>query len=179
MAELLGNQLIDDQTASPRNNLHWLSSRVMIATLFTGKTIHVVKDVYNKPKLYVDGRSYFISISHSFQYAVVLISDTHEVAVDIEKYDARIDRVKHKFCSTTELAYASTLEQLTIIWSAKETLYKYYGKKEVLFQTELQIESFETDSTELIGCIRKNDFNKCLTISKQNIAGYCLTWIVD
>ena len=107
-------------------------------------------DGYGKPHL-KDGKH--ISITHSFEFAGIIISDNTPVGIDIEKRRDKILKIAHKF--TPIDAYKSIanhdalVSKLTIVWGAKESLYKIYGKKKLLFLDHMYIEdfSFETQKT--------------------------------
>jgi len=64
-----------------------------------------------------------------------------------------------------ELAFAGNTNQIaemTLIWSAKETLYKLYNKKELDFKKHLLIEPFSLVQTEkfFFGTINKDNLTK-------------------
>ena len=88
----------------------------------------LVYNIDGKPLL-SDGK--FISISHSFDYAAVVISDC-SVGVDIEKLRSKISNVSSKFINSEAIFINSNIsteiERLTAIWTTKEALYKLYGK---------------------------------------------------
>jgi 4'-phosphopantetheinyl transferase len=179
---LIGDRFHDEHAASRQSNLHWLASRVLIRYLFSGHVIEVLKDEFNKPSLTIGGFPYHLSITHSFQYAAVIISKTRTVAIDMERFDERIQRVKYKFTRKDEFAYLQPDEEskmLTVIWSAKETLYKYYGKKELDFKLNLRIAPFVYKPIiNLAGVIENDAFYKKLEIKTETIDGYVLTYIV-
>ena len=77
-----------------------------------------------KPNL-KDGKH--ISISHSFTYSTVIISDKC-VGIDIEKNRDKIKRIAHKFVGSESsfLTDENLIEQLTVLWGAKESLYKIH-----------------------------------------------------
>jgi 4'-phosphopantetheinyl transferase len=182
LLQLIDEHIYDKHSDSRKDNLHWLASRALIRHLFKGHVIEVIKDEFNKPSLTVDGNPYFISITHSYQYAAVIVSKTRAVGIDMEKMDERIQRVKHKFTRDDEfffLQQEKESEMLTVIWSAKETLYKYYGKKELDFKLHLKIEPFSYLQSlfELIGIIEKEDLYERLPITVEAINGYVLTFI--
>lgn len=76
-----------------------------------------------------DGK--FISISHSFDYAAVVVSD-YSVGVDIEKLRFKISKLSSKFINLEAIFlnsnYSYEIERLTAIWTTKEALYKLHGK---------------------------------------------------
>lgn len=168
------NPYVTDLSRPKTENLHWLSSRACIASFFCSP-FTINKDQANKPNLFLNGQSYHLSITHSFQYAAVIFSKHTEVGIDIEKIDERIDRVKNKFCNDTELKWSDTdIIKMAIIWSSKETLYKLYGKKEIDFKTQLLITP--KDENLVMGKIDANDFFLINKIHIQRLGEYILTY---
>ncbi len=173
------HRLKDESYTASQQNLHWLASRAAIAAYFEFGDLVLLKDENNKPSLTIDGEKFYLSITHSFNYAAVLISKAYQVAVDMEKYDQRIERVKYKFASNTELQFAFDNTLLTKIWSAKETLYKYYSKKQLVFKTQLTVEPFTATDSLIYGNIMMPDLSIRLAIQLLELDGYCLTYIVQ
>jgi len=107
-------------------------------------------DGYGKPHL-KDGK--FISITHSFTFSAIIISDTQPVGIDIEMQRDKILKIAHKFTPIEEYKsianHDALVSKLTIVWGAKESLYKIYGKKKLRFLENIYIEdfSFETNVT--------------------------------
>ena len=112
-------------------------------------------DEYGKPFL-KDGKH--ISITHSFTFSGLIISDDKPVGIDIEKQRDKILKIAHKFTPIEEyktIANADALiSKLTIVWGAKESLYKIYGKKKLLFLNHIYIEDFKFSSKKTTGEIR-------------------------
>ncbi len=164
-----------------KENLHWLASRALISYIFLNKKVEITKDEFNKPYLKIDNVEYHISITHSFQFAAIIVSKTKKVAIDIEKLDERIQRVKHKFMRDDELVYLNKTDEsnmLVTIWSAKETLYNYFGKKELDFKLNLKIEAFNFQRKfELSGLIKKENLKENLMVNAEVLEGYVLTYI--
>ena len=97
-----------------------------------------------------------ISISHTKDF-VAVITDTQETGIDIQHLDVKMERIAHKFMSETELNSISSnkrIEQLSVYWGAKESLYKLYGNKNLEFKSDIFIDSFEyCGKGEIIGRI--------------------------
>lgn len=112
----------------------------------------LIYDAFGKPHL-KDGK--FISITHSFTFSGIIISDDKPVGIDIEKQRDKILKIAHKF--TPIEAYKSIanhdalVSKLTIVWGAKESLYKIYGKKKLLFLNNIYIEDFSFETNETTG----------------------------
>ncbi|WP_075341878.1 4'-phosphopantetheinyl transferase family protein [Tenacibaculum agarivorans] len=105
-------------------------------------------DEFGKPHL-KDGTH--ISITHSFNFSGLIVSKDKKVGIDIEKRRDKIVKIAHKF--TPIEAYKSIanhdalVSKLTIVWGAKESLYKIYGKKKLLFLQHMYVEDFSFDNS--------------------------------
>ena len=95
---------------------------------------------YGKPLL-DDGRH--ISITHSFEFAAVIISET-EVGIDVEKNREKILKIQHRFVNTNydSLSDENLVKQLTVIWGAKEAMYKTYPYGGLSFHDHIAIDPF-------------------------------------
>jgi 4'-phosphopantetheinyl transferase EntD len=111
-----------------------------------------------------------------------MISDIHEVGLDLERIDTRIGRVAHKFINEEEQTYISKVspEDLnqfqTIIWSAKETMYKIYGKKELDFKKHMNVEAFKINQKNIKGLVLKEEEEHQLELQIDNIDNYVLCY---
>ncbi len=182
--------LIDErlhEISKPKNvhdnvGKHWLASRALLLQLFDKHKVEVHKDLNNKPSLVVDGKRYFIAITHSYDYAAVMISDRHEVGLDMERIDKRIGRVAHKFINDDELLYVSKVKEddlilyQTIIWSAKETIYKIYGRKELDFKEHMSVCAFQLKQDTFSGRIHKLKEQHTLEMKFEQIQEYILCY---
>lgn len=114
----------------------FIATRALRHELFGNEHIHYSPE--GAP--YID-KDTFISISHSAN--VVAIAENHQfpVGLDLELVRLDIQRLMHKFLSEGELTQfdCSDAQTVTSIWSAKETLYKLAGRKQILFSKELHI----------------------------------------
>ena len=109
---------------SEKRQKEFLAVRVLISKLL-GVENSVIYNSDGRPSLL--NRDEKISISHTQGYASVIIHPNRTVGVDIEQCREKIFRIKHKFLSAFELAHVdlqNELKYLTLLWSAKETLYK-------------------------------------------------------
>ena len=121
--------------------LEWIASRYLIQ-LITPDRYEIKKDGYGKPQL--RPQDYHISISHSHGYVAAIYSK-RAVGVDIQKKVSKIDRIAHKFINEAEDDFIhdrSYISKLHVIWGAKESLFKAYGRKEVDFKKDLLVEPF-------------------------------------
>ena len=115
----------------------------------------LVYDEFGKPHL-KDVKH--ISITHSFTFSGIIVSDEIPVGIDIEKQRDKILKIAHKFTPLEEYrTIANTdalINKLTIVWGAKESLYKIYGKKKLLFLHHIYVDDFKFADNKTTGDIR-------------------------
>ncbi len=178
--EKLGSHLIDkSKPINPAENvgLHWFASRYLLQQLFKASSIEIHKNENNKPTLFIDNNKYYVSISHSFEYVGIMFSKHHELGFDIEKIDTRIERVAHKFLNNNEQLFAQNIITKTLIWSAKESVYKWYGKKELDFKLHMEMQSFtEKNEGEFICKLNKNELKIEIPVNYFLMDNYVFTF---
>ncbi|UMB53460.1 4'-phosphopantetheinyl transferase superfamily protein [Lutibacter sp. A64] len=128
-----------------------------------------------KPHL-TDGKH--ISITHSFNFSAIIVSD-FEVGIDIEKNREKIKVIQHKFVNF-ERGFIHKdddyIQQLTVIWGAKESLYKIYPHGGLTFKNDIDINSFQIADKKTTGYIKAKDWNKNYTIKFHQIEGFTLVY---
>ncbi|MEM7084878.1 MAG: 4'-phosphopantetheinyl transferase superfamily protein [Bacteroidota bacterium] len=105
-------------------------------------------DDKGKPHL-KDGKK--ISITHSFIFSAIIISDI-EVGIDIEMQRPKILKIAHKFTPIEEYRTLANddavMRKLTMVWGAKESLYKSFSEKGVSFLQHIFVEDFRLDDDQ-------------------------------
>ncbi len=123
----------------------WLVSRKLLFELSNKSDLWIAHDDNRKPVLNDEHLS--ISISHTQNYVAILLGENIHLGIDIEKLTPRIHKIRHKFCSQDENEFLNNdenlLQRLYVIWSAKEALFKMYGKGNLDFRKNLHIQPFE------------------------------------
>jgi len=158
-------QLDDDEKAYyeqlkiGKRNLHWLGTRVLLRKMLkTDEYIDCKVDAHGKP--YLVNLPYHISLSHSFDYAAVMIGKD-PVGIDIEQVKQKVERIAHKFMRKEELAFikpADKIPQLYVCWCAKEAVYKCYGQKEVSFLDNILLDPFQFEGHGYVNAhLKKGD----------------------
>ena len=142
-----------------KSDLHrrgFMSIRHLMA--LEGFTDHdLYYDENGKPHLTGDKH---ISITHSFSFAAIIISDI-EVGIDIEKQRNKILKIAHKFTPIEEYRTIANedalMRKLTIVWCAKESLYKSFAEKGVSFLEHIYVEDFRLDDTKTTATVTYED----------------------
>ncbi len=124
---------------------HWLAYRLAARQLLdVDEECNFFYD--DNGKLHFSNLDYQISVTHSGIYAGVIISRNRYVGLDIEKLGDRIGDLADKFLMEEELKNLPTENRqryLTVLWSAKEALYKLFGKPKVQFDRDIYLGPFE------------------------------------
>jgi len=174
----IGLVLTDDNKArldGMKSDLHqkgFLSIRHLLKEV--GYTdADVIYDEYGKPHL-KDGK--YISITHSFNFTAIIVSDKLKVGIDIEKQRDKILKIAHKFTPFEEYKtianHDALIRKLTIVWGAKESLYKIYGKKKLRFLENIYVEDFSFDGNKTIGEIRYKQENLSFEVRFLEFDGF-------
>ncbi|MFD0963746.1 4'-phosphopantetheinyl transferase family protein [Pseudofulvibacter geojedonensis] len=130
-----------------------------------------------KPHL-KDGK--IITISHSFDFSVIAISND-TIGIDIEKNREKIKRIAHKFVGKEKefLVEENLVEQLTVIWGAKESLFKIHPDGGLLFIEHLPIDEFNLFHKQTKGYILKEPLNESYSIYFDIFEGYSLVYATN
>ncbi|WP_410222214.1 4'-phosphopantetheinyl transferase family protein [Pedobacter sp.] len=172
-----------DSLSKGKRALHWLSTRLLLRKMLdTPDYIDCHIDEHGKPYLVNSDTS--ISLSHSFDYAAVIISRNKTVGIDIELIKHKIKLIKHKFLSDLELAQkqiGDNTEGLYVCWCAKEAVYKWYGKKGLEFKQHMHIKPFKLKKEgSLVVTVNLPEGTRDLMVNYfKTPDGYMLGYVVD
>jgi phosphopantetheinyl transferase len=137
------------------------------------KDADVFYDEFGKPHL--KDKNY-LSISHSFTFTAIIISKKKPVGIDIEKQRDKIVKIAHKFTPIEEYNtianHEALVSKLTIVWGAKESLYKIYGKKKLQFLHHIYIEDFSFIDTKTTGVIKYKGYVSSYDICFLEFEGF-------
>ncbi|NLZ96213.1 MAG: 4'-phosphopantetheinyl transferase superfamily protein [Bacteroidales bacterium] len=160
---------------SKKRKLEWLSTRVVLQIL-TNDNKTVKHTAQGQP--YLSDNSYQISISHSKDYAVVLLHKHQKVGVDIENYSDRVLRIENRFISEDEYIDPDNRTlHLILHWCAKETLYKLMDSTKIIFKEHLHIKPFQIQDKGVIKASESlspnnTDFDIYYEVNKN----FVITW---
>ncbi|TBN03328.1 4'-phosphopantetheinyl transferase superfamily protein [Hyunsoonleella flava] len=135
-------------------------------------------DEFGKPHL-KDGKQ--ISISHSFNFSAVIISDSI-IGIDVEKQRKKIAVIAHKFVDY-EFDYLDKntddyINKLTVIWCVKESLYKLYCKPGLSFKDHCLVIPFNMDDAETMAWIDYKEAKKRYNIEFFEFEGFTCAYAI-
>lgn len=160
----------------PHKRLQHLAGRFLLKFLYPDFPFHLIQIADTRKPFLID-ETYHFSISHCGDYAAVIVSSDHRVGIDIEIPSEKIAKVKSKFISQEEtmLIAPQTLEELTLIWSSKEAIYKWHGEGKIDFRQHIQLKSYARERKRFACHFAKT--GSALDIELNSFNGLCLSYV--
>jgi phosphopantetheinyl transferase len=191
----LSNVPIQSAVTHPHKRLQHLAGRFLLQFLFPDFPYELIK-IADTLKPFLPNEQYHFSISHCGDFAAAIVSTHQRVGIDIEIPTPRIHTVGPKFLSEFESQYLTTddklfveqwglqenaeTEFLTFLWSAKESIFKWYGKGQVDFSKHMSLSGDiffkDDDSLEMPFIFTKKGLHH-LTIHGKLIDKLVLVWV--
>ena len=189
----LKNVSVQKEITHPHKRVQHLAGRYLLQILEPDFPFHLIEIAESKKPLLSNGKLHF-SISHCGEFAAAIVSERNCVGIDVELVSPKIELVKARFLSLPELNLAAInsigllalndesqiLYKLhTLFWSAKESIFKWYGKGHLSFKNNMSLNQlfFEKDH----GFIKANfikDEKVDLKIEFRFFGNLCLAWVV-
>ena len=168
----------------PHKRLQHLAARILLKELYEDFPLNLIR-IADTRKPFVPNDSFHFSLSHCGDYAAAIVSKQGRVGVDIEIPQQKISILKHKFLGETELAMLQfngydQLQSLTLAWSIKETIFKWYGHGQVNFKMHIHINSCNViDNQFTARCTFLKGEPILIKVSGIFFNNNCLTWLVS
>lgn len=96
----------------------------------------------------VDTPNTYISVAHGAGCVVVAISDSR-IGVDVESQERDFTKAASRYMSDEEMALSVEQSWPVKVWTAKEALYKLYGKRGIELKTDLRITAYDNTTQQL------------------------------
>ena len=138
-------------------------------------------DVFGKPHL-TDGRH--ISISHSYEFATIIISDK-KVGIDIEKQREKIVLIAEKFVNEKELLRLKSqnnqdyVQKLTVKWGAKEAIFKIRNEEGISFKDNIWVNKFEIEDKKTTAVLDIKNTKQEFFIYFEEIDNFTLVYAFE
>jgi 4'-phosphopantetheinyl transferase len=146
----------------------------VIVTELGGDFNGIAKDEYGKP--YLVDNEWEMSLTHTSKYVAVALHKSQKIGVDLEKPSAKMWRIQKRLFSSEEIAAINNdLSTMSIYWSAKEALYKIYGKRGMDFMENM---SLQQTTKGFIGNIKMPDCESIHQVYSEKFKEYILVWLV-
>lgn len=184
--ELFYTELVTISTtiSHPHKRLQHLAGRYLLPFLFADFP-HNSIEIAETRKPFLPTAEFQFSISHCADFAAAIVSKNKAVGIDIEMITERVHKIKHKYLHATEQAFVNDYpiekqtELLTLLWSAKEAMFKWWGRGDIDFSEAMQIQSFELKESGVIyTSFKKEKFETALELNYKIMDQMCLVWVI-
>lgn len=148
-----------------KRNRHWLSARLALQIATNHTKSKIKKSPEGKP--FLDDQDGHISMSHSGEMAAAMYNKTQSCGIDLELYDQRIERIVHKFTGKTEedlFREGFYCSSACLLWSAKESVFKYCELHDVNFIEEIQLKEINYENQTLKFHLKRFDPDVPITV---------------
>ena len=167
----------------PHKRLQHLAGRFLLQYLFPAFP-HELIQIADTRKPFLPDEQYHFSISHCGDYAAAIVSKDKRVGIDIEIPTEKISRIMYKFLSAKEHELFQLIQPdkdripfATLLWSAKESVFKWYGNGGVDFRRDLQLKKQHAENERFDSLFAKT--NTPLSIHYRNFDHLVLAWVVS
>ena len=164
----------------PVRKLEWLAARKAMQELVKNSRYEyqgIQKEQNGKAHLF--NQSLHISISHTQNYAAVMLGSEKEVGIDIELIKPKIVNIAEKFISKFEIhLHEKNIIKLTLAWCAKEAIYKYIGLDGISFKQHIFLENFyfSKGSGIINGFVKHPDIQESVSLGYFFTDEYCVAY---
>ncbi len=183
----------------PHKRLQHLAGRYLLQEIDPNFPMDLIR-ITDTRKPYIKGDSHHFSISHCGNFAAAIVSTTHRVGIDIEKYTEKTLKILHKFLSEKELSMVNGQWSMvngelpnadgqppipiwyftTLLWSVKEAVYKWFGNGEMGFIQHMQVVKMEGGKEGKIAMdFLRNPVPEHISIDYRMMDLFALAWILS
>lgn len=156
-----------------KRKVEWLATRSLIRQLI-GPEFSISYLSTGKPVI-THHQFKHLSISHSRDYAAVILHKHLNVGIDIEETSRDYNRIEKKYLSDIELLQTHKDSKLQCLyWCAKETIFKLVDDEGVEFRQQIRIVP-ETE-TQFFANFLSGDKESKYKLYHQFFSGHCLVW---
>lgn len=171
-----------DKIGHDKKKKEFLAGRIVLKQLlqyYNQPYKGVIKDDILKP--YLLGSKHNISISHSHDYATAVIDPEDKTAIDIELISEKLAELSPKFLTEQELEFCDgDIQKITFVWCAKETLYKIYHGRGLIFKDNLFVRTCPSGQEGLMATeIVLGSQKWCYQMHYLMRDGYAITFIEE
>lgn len=117
-----------------------------------------------------------ISISHSFDFSVIIISK-QKMGIDLEILKPKILTIAPRFMDCTHLENLDYNEQImkaTVIWGVKESIFKIKNEKGISFPKHISEQPFQLNDSNGIAELHFKSINELFDFSFMFVQNYAL-----
>lgn len=165
-----------DSLANQAIRYRWLASRFAVQQVTQQSPLELIKDQSGRPYLGVERKP--LSLSHCEGFVAAIHADV-SVGIDVERISSRVQKIKDYFMRDEELdLLGEENEPLILAWSAKESIFKWFGEKHLGYKSQLCIRSIDFAEQVMEIEINTKDHSLIQPVFFRQDSDKVLTWTV-
>lgn len=176
-----GNVPQHREVTHPHKRLQHLAGRFLLQFLFPDFPYELVQ-IADTRKPFLPDERYHFSISHCGDFAAAIVSSRNRVGVDVEQPVSKILAIQDKFLAEEEKQLFNIQSSVpdfqlpTLLWSAKESVFKWYGAGGVDFKQHIQLFNQQQGHKTMDCFFAKTEAE--LKVHYRQFEGLVLAWVV-
>lgn len=160
---------------NPGRRIEWLAVRALLKEFYPSSP---AIDYNENGKPLLVNHTDKISISHSGKIVGIVLHPDKGPGIDIEMLHPRIFKIANRFLNESEGKYLGpnpSIAQLTIIWGAKEVMFKVYEHGNISFKSDFMIKPFTLSAKgTLDGIVQKDALSTIIPMEYMQIGDFIL-----
>ena len=153
----------------------WLASRFVLQQVVQQSPLKLIKGPSGKPFL-LESENH-ISLSHCVGYVAAIHAEV-PVGIDVERISPRVQKIKNYFMRDQEIDLLGEGNgELMLAWSAKESIFKWYGKQNLGFKSQLCIRSIDFEGQVMQMELITSEHNLIQPVFFRLDSEKVLTWV--
>ena len=183
----LGSVMPQRNVSHPHKKLQHLAGRYLLKFLFPDFPVSLIQ-IADTRKPFLEDEAYHFSISHCGDFAAAIVSKNCRVGLDIEIPTEKVLKILHKFLHPQEKEllvrvnesadYTLNTRLCTLLWSAKEAMYKWWGDGEIEFSEMFRINSLAIGQEGALSAnFIKEQRNIVFPVQFKIFSELLLTWV--
>jgi len=154
----------------------WLASRFALQQVSQQIPLNLIKNPSGKPIL-LESECH-ISLSHCDGYVAAIHAEV-PVGIDVERVSPRVQKIKNYFMRDEEIDLLGEENgELLLAWSAKESIFKWYGRQKLGFKSQLCIRSIDFEGQVMEMELSTSEHNLIQSVFFRQDSDKVLTWTV-
>ncbi|MBU6158790.1 MAG: 4'-phosphopantetheinyl transferase superfamily protein [Bacteroidetes bacterium] len=180
-ADFFANQLqLEAPAVHPLKQLQFLAGRYLLKQMHPDFPLDKIFSAAGEKPFVTDKRFEF-SITHTDRFVAAIVSQQHSVGIDMEMISAKAYKVAPRFLHPEEIdllvGYDTDIlnKTATLLWSVKETVYKWRGEKGVDFREQIRIKTIHQNEKRVEGAFLGSPVISFSVLYKE-LDGAVLSW---
>lgn len=154
----------------------WLASRYVVQQVSQQSPLELIKDQSGRPYCGVERKP--LGLSHCEGFVTAIHADV-SVGIDVERISSRVQKIRNYFMRDVELdLMGEENDALILAWSAKESIFKWFGEKHLGYKSQLCIRSIDFIGQAMEIEINTKDYNLIQPVFFHQDSDKALTWTV-